>query len=110
MSRTVAASDRSALIKLASTLPVGSEERRVILAGLEKAAKEIKVGDYTVAKEGRGLAIRPKGTGDRNSEDEMGFPIYIEGTTVYIWGDINKEDPTHKINLSGALEKNRRDD
>jgi len=33
-SRKVAASDRSALIRLASSLPVGSSERRAILAGL----------------------------------------------------------------------------
>jgi len=34
MSRTLTSSDRSALIRLASTLPVGSDERRAILAGL----------------------------------------------------------------------------
>lgn len=35
MPRTLTASDRTSLIKLASTLPKGSEERRAILAGLE---------------------------------------------------------------------------
>jgi hypothetical protein len=39
MPRTLTASDRSALIRLASTLPVGSEERKAILAGLGKKAK-----------------------------------------------------------------------
>ena len=34
MSRTLTASDRSSLIRLASTLPVGSPERKAILAGL----------------------------------------------------------------------------
>lgn len=34
MSRTLTAADHSALIRLASELPVGSEERRAILAGL----------------------------------------------------------------------------
>ena len=38
MSRTLTAADRSALIRLASTLPAGSEERRAILAGLSKQA------------------------------------------------------------------------
>jgi len=38
MSRTLTASDRSALIRLASTLPVGSEERKAILNGLSKVA------------------------------------------------------------------------
>ena len=35
MSRTLTATDRSALIRLASTLPAGSPERRAILAGLK---------------------------------------------------------------------------
>tara|TARA_B100000131_G_scaffold24516_1_gene23532 strand:- start:128 stop:454 length:327 start_codon:yes stop_codon:yes gene_type:complete len=107
-------SDRKALIRLASTLPKGSKERKAILAKLKqprgKRAKETRMGDYTVATQGRGLAVRPKGMGDMNSADDMGFPIYIEGTTLYVWGDINKEDPTHKINLAGALEKNRREE
>ena len=34
MSRTLTASDRKSLIKLASTLPKGSPERKAILAGL----------------------------------------------------------------------------
>lgn len=40
MPRTLTASDRSALIRLASTLPAGSEERRAILAGLSKSARK----------------------------------------------------------------------
>lgn len=38
MNRTLTAADRSALIRLASTLPEGSVERRAILAGLSKSA------------------------------------------------------------------------
>lgn len=34
----VSAQDRKALIRLASTMPVGSEERRAILAGLSKTS------------------------------------------------------------------------
>ena len=40
MSRTLTAADRSALIRLASTLPAGSDERRAILAGLNKQSSE----------------------------------------------------------------------
>ncbi len=36
MSRTLTASDRRSLIRLASTLPTGSDERRAILKGLKK--------------------------------------------------------------------------
>lgn len=38
MSRTLTAADRSALIRLASTMEKGSEERRAILHGLQKSA------------------------------------------------------------------------
>ena len=38
--KTLTASDRSALIRLASSLPKGSEERRAILAGLKQAADD----------------------------------------------------------------------
>lgn len=38
MSLTLTASDRSALIRLASTMPVGTDERRAILAGLARTA------------------------------------------------------------------------
>ncbi len=36
MARTLTASDRKRLIKMASTMPVGSPERKAILAGLSK--------------------------------------------------------------------------
>ena len=39
MSKTLTGSDRKKLIRLASTLPKGSEERRTILSGLKKTAK-----------------------------------------------------------------------
>lgn len=38
MSRRLTASDRRSLIRLASGLPVGSDERRAILAGLRRAS------------------------------------------------------------------------
>ena len=46
MSRSLNASDRSSLIKLASDLPKGSPERKAILAGLKKAGSLVKVIVY----------------------------------------------------------------
>ena len=43
MSRTLSASDRASLIRLASSLPVGDAKRKAILAGLSKAATEFNV-------------------------------------------------------------------
>ena len=42
MSRTLTAADRSALIRLASTMPKGSDERRAILKGLDKFARSFR--------------------------------------------------------------------
>ena len=43
MARILTASDRSALIRLASTLPAGSEERRAILKGLSNVVRTASV-------------------------------------------------------------------
>lgn len=48
MSRTLTAADRSALIRLASTMPVGSTERRTLLAGLSVSASAL-LGDARVS-------------------------------------------------------------
>ena len=53
MSRTLTAADRSALIRLASTMPVGSEERRAILAGLsKKSALSMQKAERILKKKG----------------------------------------------------------
>ena len=50
MSRNLTASDRSALLKLASTMPVGSPERKAILAGLSKTGTKRSGWDYSDAE------------------------------------------------------------
>jgi hypothetical protein len=67
MSRTLTASDRKFLIRLASTLPKGSPERKAILAGLQKTAAG-EVGPYIefdgkvwVSQFGDPLYPRPSG-------------------------------------------------
>jgi hypothetical protein len=54
--RNLTASDRSALIKLASSLPEGSPEKKAILAALQgssKAASGLSDSDYEVTAEAR---------------------------------------------------------
>ena len=67
MSRSLTASDRSALIKLASSLPKGSPERRTILAGLVKTSfssgKMVRLLEPTVLRYYNGAlgpAFRPE--------------------------------------------------
>jgi len=54
------------------------------------------------------------GFGISTMSDGYGPIIYLEHYEgkpwLYIWADINQEDPTHKIDLSEALESNRRDE
>ena len=50
MPKSLTAADRTALIKLASTLPKGSGERRAILAGITKLAYGLNAGSVPLAK------------------------------------------------------------
>jgi hypothetical protein len=45
MSRSLTSSDKSALIRLASSLPAGSAERKAVLAGLKKVSEEVQSYD-----------------------------------------------------------------
>jgi hypothetical protein len=59
------------------------------------------------------LFINIEKYGDACSLDGAGDPVvidYFDGQVdVCVWSDINKEDPTHKINLEGALESKRKE-
>ena len=59
----------------------------------------------------QGILIRPEGYGEKTAEKGQGSPILIEqykgNLRVMIWGDINKEEPTHIIELDKAKEANR---
>jgi hypothetical protein len=60
MSRTLSASDRASLIRLASSLPVGSPERKAILAGLSKRSADLPSEGLRV----RALGVTRKGLKD----------------------------------------------
>lgn len=57
------------------------------------------------------ILIGVKGFSDYNSEDDSGFPILVEkykgGLYLRIWNDINDEDVTNNICMSGAEITNR---
>lgn len=58
------------------------------------------------------IAISFDGYGDCVSMEGYGEPVFIElredGLHLVVWADINQEDPTHDINLSGAREDRRK--
>lgn len=58
-SRNLTASDRSALIKLASSLPVGSAERKAILASLGKTANHSSMLADSLKKKWRNVSYDP---------------------------------------------------
>ena len=61
-----------------------------------------------------GLNIRPDGYGDATSEEGEGWPIFIdtggerEDPGVYVWEDINEQEPIAGISLFLAREDNRK--
>ena len=58
-----------------------------------------------------GVSLSFDGYGDCCSDDSSGSPVYIEKydgrVMVRIYANINSEEPTHNIDLSGAALSNR---
>jgi hypothetical protein len=82
---TLTASDRSSLIRLASSLPVGSPERKAILAGLKVLEKEERSSIKKKAKSLADLPDAPMGYEWKDVSDEWGdtaFTLYSHGDEV----------------------------
>jgi hypothetical protein len=62
----------------------------------------------------QGIGIGFDGYGDKGSPPGMGQPVLIEfyegKIMVRLWADINQEDPTHQIDMSGAKESLLKDE
>ena len=67
MSDSLTSSDRKSLIRLASSLPVGSDERKAILTGLNKTANPY----------GRAGAVNPKEFENVQQAVEDAFKAYL---------------------------------
>lgn len=65
----------------------------------------------TVSIMKHGMIVYAEGYGDKCSEAPHGSPLVVElyegKLRAIIWSDINQEDPTHIIDLSGAMESKR---
>ena len=93
MSRRLTAADRSALIRLASTLPVGSPQRKAILAGLGKEARfPPRSEDYNRVDGADGFwkwpifaAERETGLRFRSLPQNLGNMIFFLNTAVVAW-------------------------
>ena len=64
-------------------------------------------------KKGVQYCLQAQGYGDCNSQEGKGiiacFASDEDELKLYVWSDINQEDPTHIINLENAREGNRKD-
>jgi hypothetical protein len=73
--------------------------------------EETVISEISVEVISEGVAIRHAGTGCNDGDYP---PIIVEWwdgvPRIVIWGDINDQDPTHIIDMSKALESNRRVD
>jgi len=69
------------------------------------------IAEISVDVISEGVAIRHAGTGCNDGDYP---PIIVEWwdgvPRIVIWGDINDQDPTHIIDMSKALESNRKAD
>ena len=64
----------------------------------------VNIGSY-------GITVSVDGYGEHTMQDGHGEPIFIEfydgKLWVRTWADINQEEPTHNIDMQGALETTR---
>lgn len=83
-------------------------------------AEKTPTTKVTIVPHPTGLDIDIEGYGNQGMEDGCGTPVYLDTfdgkPIVYVWADINEEEPTHKlavhrlaVNLSGAKESERVD-
>lgn len=70
--------------------------------------RKVKV---TIQEAGGTLYLLPEGYGDYYSNDGIGVPVILEladnKLQLVVWGDINKQDYTHKIDLEPTRESLR---
>ena len=117
--KRLSSTDRKALIRLASALPKGSEERKTVLAGLSRTAKNMTTVEYDqwlnhlsigevveaywtagsgghYSAKGRVKKVNRKSVGVELLEDVMGYSVYGSGedTIAYPKGHIITL-PTH---------------
>jgi len=85
MSRVLTAADRSALIRLASTLPAGSAERRAILAGLSRVSMSPHI-DRILSAIFRGPGLNPQAVAELEDEvKSMPEEEFIRGIKAWVF-------------------------
>lgn len=65
-----------------------------------------------IEQAGQGVGLRPHRTGCMTNPS--GAPVWLEFKAgepiLYVWSDINNEEPTHVISLKGAIVEDYDDD
>lgn len=78
---------------------------------IDQADYEAPTLDVEVKEFNGTLLIKAEGHGEKCSEDEDSHPVLIElyegKWRVIAWADINQEDCTHIIDMSGARSEKR---
>jgi len=99
------------IIELRCCLPISDARTigTILLKDVMKKCNDTKV-QILVENNNLGLIIHPEGMG---TCDGSYAPILLEQhqgmMRLFVWSDINQHEPTHIIDLSDALESNRRD-
>ena len=91
MARTLTASDRKRLIKLASTLPKGSPERKAILAGLATRSKKASMSLADLK-----IELLEELDTFRDGEIAEGRTIAVEAPDGHVYGVYNTDGMTRK--------------
>ena len=87
------------------------DQSRFTVGILKKGQNHTKATEVTIIHGERGIEIALPEHGEYSAAPGHGSPIYLEHYEgkfwLRVWADINQEEATHNIDLSGALELNR---
>ncbi len=82
--------------------------------GLQRKNRQMLRVNYCIEANPQAITIGIEGYGECGSTDAAARPIYLEHhegkLTLYVWADINNEEPTHVIELAGAKHEHRKPD
>jgi hypothetical protein len=89
-------------------MPKDEQRTSVTLTLADDMGRRVKV---CIVGDTKGIEIRPEGYGDHDSAPGYGSPVFLElhkgKLKLWVWADINQEDPTDEIDLEGARENAR---
>lgn len=85
---------------------LGTKSLNINLADEEVTADSASLLSATIEATPYGIAVSANGYGSANSNEIVLVQLHKGSLCLFVWANINQEEPTHIIPLDGAKESN----